>query len=234
MLRRRQSASAFNADSQTGIPKEHYTRMKRLLAIIVTMASGFVLSAAAQTPAPAAPAGPVKIAVIAFQVAVAQTNEGLRNFSDLQKKYEPKRQQLRALAEEIDNLTKQLKAQGDKLSPAEQQTRTKALDDKKKQLDRSAEDAQNDFQTEMSEIYNSLAAKVYDVLANYAQQQGYTVVFDVTGSQQQAPVVLYANESTNITKAVIDAYNLKSGVPAPPAPPTAAPATKPAAKPPVN
>ncbi|HME59599.1 MAG TPA: OmpH family outer membrane protein [Terracidiphilus sp.] len=205
--------------------------MKRLLAIIVTLASGFVLSASAQNPATAAPTGPVKIAVIAFQAAVAQTNEGLRNFSDLQKKYEPKRQQLRALAEEIDNMTKQLQAQGDKLSPTEQQARAKALDDKKKQLDRSAEDAQNDFQTEMQEIYNGLAAKVYDVLANYSQQQGYTVVFDVTGSQQQAPVVLWASPSTDITKQIIEAYNLKSGVPPPPAPPAAAPATKPVAKP---
>jgi outer membrane protein len=208
--------------------------MKRLLALLVTLASGFVLSAAAQTPAAAAPAGPAKIAVIAFQVAVAQTNEGQRNFADLQKKFEPKRQQLKALAEEIDTLTKQLQAQGDKLSPAEQQTRAKTIDDKKKQLDRSAEDAQNDFQTEMQEVYNGLAAKVYDVLANYAQQQGFTVVFDVTGSQQQPPVVLYASESTNITKQVIDAYNLKSGVPAPPAQPAATAPARPAAKPPVN
>jgi outer membrane protein len=211
--------------------------MKRSLALIVILASGFVLSAAAQTPAAAAPAGPAKIAVIAFQVAVAQTNEGQRNFADLQKKYEPKRQQLKTLAEEIDNLTKQLQAQGDKLSPTEQQTRAKTIDDKKKQLDRSVEDAQNDFQTEMQELYNGLAAKVYDVLANYAQQQGFTVVFDVTGSQQQAPVVLYANDSTNITKQIIDAYNLKSGVPAPPAQPAAAaPASAhPAAtKPPVH
>ncbi|MGD0293919.1 MAG: OmpH family outer membrane protein [Terracidiphilus sp.] len=206
--------------------------MKRSLALIVTLASGFVLSAAAQTPATAAPAGPAKIAVIAFQVAVAQTNEGQRNFSDLQKKYDPKRQQLKALSDEIDGLTKQLQAQADKLSDTERASRAKAIDDKKKQLDRAAEDAQNDFQAEMSEIYNSLAAKVYDVLANYAQQQGYTVVFDVTGSQQQAPVVLYASESTNITKQIIDAYNLKSGVPAPPAPP-AAPA-RPTAKPPAN
>jgi outer membrane protein len=211
--------------------------MKRSLALIAILASGFVLSAAAQTPAPAAPAGPTKIAVIAFQVAVAQTNEGQRNFSDLQKKFDPKRQQLKALSDEVDGLTKQLQAQGDKLSPAEQQSRAKAIEDNKKKLEREAEDAQNDFQAEMSELYNGLAAKVYDVLANYAQQQGFTVVFDVTGSQQQAPIVLYANESTNITKQIIDAYNLKSGVPAPPPQPAgAAPATaRPAAaKPPAH
>jgi outer membrane protein len=199
--------------------------MKRSLAIIVTLASGMVLSAFAQTPA----AGPAKVAVVAFQVAVAQTNEGQRNFADLQKKYEPRRAQLKTLSDELDTLTKQLQAQADKLSPAEQQSRAAAAEIKKKQLDRDAEDAQNDFQQEMQEVYNALASKVYDVMQGYAEQQGFTVVLDV--SLQQQPV-LYAAPSTNITKAIIDAYNLKSGVPAPPAQPAGAPAApKPTARP---
>jgi outer membrane protein len=188
--------------------------MKRSLILAVTLASGFALSAAAQTPAaPAAPAGPAKIAVIAFQAAVGQTNEFQRNFADLQKKYEPKRTELKNLNDEIESLTKQLQAQGDKLSEQERAARAKTIDDKTKQLKRSAEDAQNDFQGEMQEMYNGVASKVYDVLSSYAQQQGFTLVLDV--SQQQNPV-LYANESTNITKPVLDAYNVKSGVPAPP------------------
>jgi outer membrane protein len=204
--------------------------MKRSLALIATLASGLALSAAAQTlpaPAAAAPAGPAKIAVIAFQAAVAQTNEGQRNFADLQKKFSPKREQLRALAEEIDTETKQLQAQGDKLSEAVLASRTKAIEDKKKQLQRDSEDAQNDFQQEMQEIFNTLASKVGDVLTSYEQQQGYTLVLDY--AQQQSPV-LYAQPSTDITKAIIDAYNVKSGVPAPPAQPAA---PRPAAKPPV-
>ena len=199
--------------------------MKRSLVLAVTLASGIVLSAAAQTsPAPAAPAGPTKIAVIAFQVAVGQTNEGQRNFADLQKKYAPREESLKNLNDEIETLTKQLQAQGDKLSDTERASRAKAIDDKKKKLDREAEDARNDFQSEMQDMYNGLASKVYDVLESYAQQQGYTLILDV--AQQQTPV-LYATESTNITKAIIEAYNVKSGVPAPP-PPPAGSAPKPA------
>lgn len=201
------------------------------------LASG-ILSAAAQTPAaPVAPAGPTKIAVIAFQAAVGQTNEFQRNFADLQKKYDPKRTQIKAMADEIDGLQKQLQAQGDKLSDAERANRTKTIEDKKKQAQRFAEDAQNDLQGEMQEIYNTVASKVYDVLSTYAQQQGYTLVLDGSGSQQQSPVVLFAGQNIDITKAVIDAYNVKSGVPAPPpqpaatAPKPAAPATRPAAGP---
>jgi len=211
--------------------------MNRISTIAATLVSGFVLSAAAQVPAapapastpaaaaaavPTAPAGPPKIAVIAFQLAVAQTNEGQRDFADLQKKYDPKRQQLKGLSDEVDNLKKQLQAQGDKLSDAERNSRAKTIDEKEKQLQRSAEDAQNDFQQEMQEMYQGLASKVFDVLNSYAQQQGYTLVLDV--SEQQNPV-LYATDSTNITKPIIDAYNVKSGVPAPPPPaPGSAPA----------
>jgi len=202
--------------------------MKRIFAVATLMASGLALTAAAQAPA-AAPAGPAKVAVVAFQVAVAQTNEGQRDFSDIQKKFEPKRAQLKSLSDEIDGLKKQLQAQGDKLSPAESAARTKTIDDKSKQLQRSAEDAQNDFQTEVQEMYNTLASKVYEIVASYAKDQGYTLVVDV--SQQQSPV-LWAAESTNITQAVVDAYNAKSGVPAPPAPAAAAPRpAAPAAKP---
>ena len=208
----------------------------------LTLASGMVLSAAAQTPAapaappapvaaadaaPAAHAGPSKIAVIAFQVAVAQTIEGQRNFTDLEKKFDPKRQQLKALSDEIDSMTKDLQAKGATLSDTERSARATAIDTKKKQLDRDAEDAKSDFQQQMQDLYQTLASKVYDVMQSYAEKQGYTLVLDI--SEQQSPV-LFASTSTNITKQVIDAYNLKSGVPAPPPQPdTDAP--KPAASP---
>lgn len=210
--------------------------MKRSLAIAVLLVSGLALNATAQVPAApstaagavpsATPLGPAKVAVIAFQVAVAQTNEGQRSFADLQKKYDPKRQQLKALSDEIDNLTKQLQTQGSTLSETERTSRSKAIDDKKKQLQRDAEDAQNDMQQEMQELYGSLAQKVFDVLSDYVKQHGYTLVLDV--SQQQTPV-LYFQDSTNITKAVVEAYNTKSGVPAPPAQAPSAPEPAPKA-----
>ena len=137
-----------------------------------------------------------------------------RNFADLERKYDPKRQQLKTLSDEVDNLTKQLQAQANTLSDAERASRGKTIDDKKKQLQRDAEDDQNDFNGEMQELYNTLASKVGDVMIAYAEERGYTLVLDI--AQQQSPV-LYATDSTNITKAVIDAYNVKSGVPAPPA-----------------
>jgi outer membrane protein len=192
--------------------------MKRSLALIVMLASGMVLSAAAQTPAtpaatPPATAQPSKIAVIAFQIAVAQTNEGQRNFADLEKKFQPRQDKLKAMNDEVETLTKQLQAAGATLTDVQRKEKASAIDTKKKQLDRDAQDARTDFQQQVNDLYQGLASKVYDSMQAYAEQQGFTVVLDI--SEQQSPV-LFAAQSTNITKAVIDAYNVKSGVPAPP------------------
>jgi outer membrane protein len=207
--------------------KEISIPMKRSFALATLLASGLALSAAAQT-APAPAAAPSKIAVVAFQVAVAQTNEGERNFADLKKKYEPKENLLKAQDDEIQSLTKQLQATGATLSEADRAGKARVIDDKKKKLQRDADDLRAAGGQEAQEMYATLASKVYDVLAGYAQQQGYTLVLDI--SQQQNPI-LFALPATDITKAVVAAYNLKSGIPAPPASAAAsAPAPKPAAK----
>lgn len=200
------------------------------------LASGLTLVCGAQTPAakPSAPAssaaasaGKDKIAVIAFQEAVRQTNEFQRNFGDLTKKWEPKRDALRKLNEDVETSTKALESQGATLSDTERASRTKAIEGKKKQLDRQAGDAQNDFNQEIQDVFTNSASKVYDVLSAYAKENGYTLVLDV--ADQQTPI-LYALPSTDITKAITAAYNVKSGVPAPP-PAAPAPAGQTAPRP---
>ena len=93
-------------------------------------------------------------------------------------------------------------------------SRARVIDEKKKQLDRDTQDAQSDFQGDLQQLINGVAAKVGAVMTDYAQKQGYTLVLDA-GDQQNA-TVLYAVPPTDITKAIIDAYNVKSGIPAPP------------------
>ena len=202
--------------------------MRRSMLLIGALAAGMVPGLYAQTAE--APPGPLRIAVVSFQDVVTQTNEFQRNFADLQKKYDPKRQQLKTLGDEIETLTKQLDTQGASLSDAERATRARTIDEKKKQAQRLSEDAQKDFQDEMQQFFNSTASKVGDVLIDYAKQQGYTLVLD-GGELQQGPFVLYTVPSTDISKAIVDAYNLKSGVAAPASLP-AAPAPKPETKPP--
>lgn len=207
--------------------------MNHKIAWTAALIAGFTFPGLAQTPAPqtATVAGPTKIAVIAFQTAVSQTNEFQRNFADLQKKYEPKREELKALNDQIDTLKKQLQTQGDTLSDQEREIRTKTINDKEKQMQRLQEDDQTNFQQDMQDTFNGVASKVGNLLISYSQQQGFTLVLD--GGNQQAQLVLFANPGTDITKTIIDAYNVKSGVPAPAAQPAAS-APRPAPRPPTT
>jgi outer membrane protein len=94
-----------------------------------------------------------------------------------------------------------------------------------------AQDDQSDYQSDMRQMVNGVAQKVGAVLTAYAHEHGYTVVLDASQTQANtAPVVLYANPSIDITKAVVAAYNAKSGIPAPPPPAPTPAAHKPAAK----
>lgn len=211
--------------------------MKLTCFTVAALASCLALSASAQSRAVAAaapdagavPSSP-KIAVITFQEAVAATNDFQRRYADLQKKYDPKRQQIKTLSDDINALQKQLQAQSATLSDAERATKAKLLDDKQKELKRTGEDAQGDFQQDMQQTFGTVAQKVAETINAYAKEHGYSVVLD---RDQQVPVVLYANESSDITKAIVDAYNVKSGIPAPehtatPAAPAGKGATTPA------
>ena len=205
--------------------------MKRSLILACLLASGLGMTTFAQTAAPtaaapaSAPAGPAKIGIIAFQPAVFGTNEGQRDSAQLRQKFDPKQAQLKALNDEIDSLTTALKSQGDKLSDAERAARQRTIEEKQKTLQRNVEDAQNEAQAEMGTMYQTLAQKVYEVLQSYAQQNGYTMIVDI--STEKSPI-LWASQATDVTQAVVQAYNAKSGVPAQPGAGAAPAATRPA------
>lgn len=191
--------------------------MKRLPLFALFLASAPAVMAFGQAAAaPKSAAVPVpmaKVAVIAFQAAVTQTNEFQRDAADLQKKYDPRRAQLKTLSNEIDTLTKQLQADDAKLTDAERVSRTRTIEEKKKQLDRDTQDAQSDFQTDMQQVINDVAQKVGALMSDYAEKHGYTLVLDA--GNQQTQTVLYAADALDITREIIDAYNTKSGIPAP-------------------
>ncbi|HEY8998680.1 MAG TPA: OmpH family outer membrane protein, partial [Edaphobacter sp.] len=95
-------------------------------------------AAAANTPPPPPQAVPAKIALIAFEQAVFATNEGQQAVQAVQKKYDPKRQQIETLGQEVDSLKKQLQSAPATLSDEERATRLKNIDTKEKQLNRDA------------------------------------------------------------------------------------------------
>lgn len=185
-------------------------------------------AAPATTPASTAAtaSGGVKVGIIDIQQAIVGTNEGARDFETLQKKFEPKRNELAGLNTEIENLKKQLNTQGDKMNEEARATLLKSIESKQKVLQRTGEDAQNDFQQQQNEIAQRILQKMAPVIDKYAKSNGYGLLFDSSNPWPQGPL-LWATAGVDLTKVIVDAYNAQSGVAAPIRPAGSTPAGKP-------
>jgi len=207
------------------------------LAAALTTATGMAQTNGASAPAAPAPAAaapaavapqavPAKIAVIEYEQVAAATNEGQRALQEIQKKYEPKKTQLDALGAEIDSLQKQLQAAGNTLSDEDRASRLRAIDTKQKQYQRDGEDATNAYNADVQDAIAKVAQKLGPVVMKYVQQNGYTMLLDNNGQQQQGGgLTLLWAPGADISQAIVDAYNASSGVAAPP--PAAPSATRP-------
>jgi len=200
--------------------------MKRTFARVVLPLVLLSVTALAQTgnatPAPSTGPAPTKVGIINVQQAILLTNEGKRDFEALEKKFEPKRTELQNLQKEVDDLKKQLSTQGDKLNEEARNKMAKDIDSKSKTLQRSLEDAQQDFQSQQGDIVNRIGQKLMDVIDKYAKSNSYAAILDV--SNPQSPV-LWAAANTDVTQDISQAYNAQSNVPAPASTPSAPSAT---------
>ena len=192
-------------------------------------------AATAPDPALAGTAG--KLGTINIEQAIYASNEGQRDFDALAKKLEPKQTELKNMNDEVESLKKQLSTQGDKLNEDSRGALVKQVEEKQKRLERSVQDARDDAQSQQNEIAQRILQKMAPIIVKYAGDKGFGVIMDTSNPWPQGPV-LWAGPSVDITKAIVDAYNVQSGVPAPARPVTtkpaasttrpAAPATKPA------
>ena len=182
---------------------------------MTAQATGAAAAATTNTAPSAAATGPQKIAVIDIQTAILATNEGQRDFNQLNAKFDPKRNELQAANKEIEDLKRQLQTQDGKLNEDARGTLVKSIDQKQKSLQRNSEDAQNDYQQQQNEIVQRILGKLAPVVKKYATDNGVTLLIDISNPWPQGQV-LWARDSVDITRPVVEAYNAQSGVPAPP------------------
>jgi outer membrane protein len=171
-------------------------------------------SPAAASPSPTNTGSGTKVGTINIEYAVGGTNEGRRDFDALDKKLEPKKNELKSQNDELEALQKQLQTQSDKLNDDARATLVKQIETKKKSFDRSVQDAQEDAQNQQKEIFSRILQKMAPVIVKYAQDNGLGMIVDTSNPWPQSPI-LWAGEGVDITKPVVDIYNTQSGVPAP-------------------
>ena len=210
-----------------------FMRFLPAMALAVSVAALAQTGTAAASPAPASPAAlpaapsaaptapavtatGTKVGTINIEQAIFATNEGRRDFEALSKKLEPKQTELKNKNDEIESLKKQLNTQGDKLNDESRNGLVKQIEAKQKTLDRDVQDAREEAQNQQNEIAQRILQKMAPVIQKYASENGYGVLLDTSNPWPQGPVI-QLSEAMDVTKGVIEAYNVQSGVAAPPA-----------------
>lgn len=154
-----------------------------------------------------------KVAAINVESAIFMTNEGQRDMGSLQKKFEPRSNDLKSKSEEIDALKKQLTAAG--LTQDKKDDLNRQIELKQKAFERERQDAQEDFQGQQTEIGQRIFQKMAPVIMKYAQENGLGMIIDTSTPWPNGPVLWANPASMDITKAVVEVYNQQSGVTAP-------------------
>lgn len=210
--------------------------MNRTLVLATALAAGLAvpsISAQAATSSAAKPAAapanvkpeaiPAKVAIISFQQVVIATNEGQRAIAEVQKKYAPQKQKIDAEGAEVDSLKKQVQSLPSTTTDDERASRLRTIDEKEKQLQRDEEDASNAYQGDLQEAFGKVAQKVGAAAVKYAQENGFTMIVNIEPNQQAPNPIMWWEPGTDISQAVVNAYNASSGI-APPPPSAPAPA----------
>lgn len=216
------------------------SKFLRVLAIATFVTPGLAVAQAttpaSSDPLPAAPGAPTtvatgtgtKVGTISVEQAIFASNEGQRDFEALSKKLEPKQTELKGQNDEIDSLKKQLNTQDGKLNDEARANLVKQIEEKQKKLERDVQDARDDAQNQQNEIAQRILQKMAPIIVKYAGDNGFGLIIDTSNPWPNGPV-LWAGTSVDITKPVVDTYNVQSGVPAPAHTTTPAAGTKPSA-----
>ena len=110
------------------------------------------------------------------------------------------------------------------MSDDEQRRLQRDLEEKQKELKRSTDDAQSDYNADMEESVRKIGQKMARIVGEYAQQNGFVLIID----DAQIPIY-YASKDIDISVECVKRYDAANPVAeAPPAPKP--PATPPPSK----
>jgi Skp family chaperone for outer membrane proteins len=184
--------------------------------------------AAGQTPAQTA--APAKIGILNAQAALFSTKDGQAASEELKKRFEPKIAELQKKETELRDIQDRISRGQNTMAPVALQELQKQFDQKKKAFDRDKQDLDDEGNAAESKITSELSEKLKKVIDKIGLDGGYTLIIDVSNPNTG---LVYFQEGTDITQAVIEAYDktVSTAKPAVSAvkPPPAKPATPPPA-----
>jgi outer membrane protein len=196
--------------------------MKRTI-FALALTSATAVAGLAQTPTPrpaattsapaaasAAPGGGTgaegKVAYINTAAFRQGINELKVKLDALNTEFEPKRKEVQSLEEEVTNIKNKISTQGATVSAQVRNQWAEEGTEKEKRLTRLKEDYDALGQRKLGELSQPVYDKVGKFLEQYCQARGIIMVME-GGAAQQAGILLFAAQATDITEDFMKEYN---------------------------
>lgn len=142
-----------------------------------------------------------KIGAVNLPKAILNTTVGKQAIAELEKKYQPLQQQLQEQQRQVNDLRARLQKQSSTLTEGDRRRLSRELELKQSALKHTAEEARSDFAKERDESLNRIGAELLKLIAEYAQENGYSLVF----ASDRIPVY-YAAKEAQLTGEIIKRY----------------------------
>ncbi len=162
----------------------------------------FLLAVALLSAAPDVAAGELKIATVDLNRVMNEVEEGKAEQARLQTIYEGKRAELAQMEEALVTLNKEYQSQAAVLSATAKQDYEQRLYQQQATYQQAMALAEQEMQQAQLQVMDKLMGKMRGVAEQVAKEKGYTMVLESSQG-----LVVWADESVDITAAVITRYN---------------------------
>jgi outer membrane protein len=187
------------------LKKNYVVRCALVLGMAIT-AAGQAAPAAAPAPTPAATAGPTptKVGIINITAAILQTKDGQKAAAELKTKFDPKKSALEKRQQDIQALQDQLRKGAATMSDEAKARMERDISTNDRSLKNDADDLNTEVDQDQQKLMQDIWGKMNPIINQFATQNGYAVVLDV--SNQQGGVIFGAAD-INITPEIIKLYD---------------------------
>ena len=181
-----------------------FTRSRRVLVFIAGLAG--VMGAAPWALSQGLGGAGLKVGFVNSVEVLQGTDEGRQALTALQQWTENRRKELEQDKTELDRLREQFAAQERTLNPDTRTEMMRTIEDRDRRLRRKQEDSQLESEAKNRQMLEQIGTKIQTIINEYAQQNGYSVIFLRNEGQS------YVDPSLDVTKELVAIYNQRHPV----------------------
>ena len=181
-----------------------FTRSRRVLVLFAGLAG--VMGAAPWAVSQGLGGAGLKVGFVNSVEVLQGTDEGRQALTVLQQWTEDRRKELEQDKTELDRLREQFAAQERTLNPDTRTEMMRTIEDRDRRLRRKQEDSQLESEAKNRQMLEQIGTKIQTIINEYAQQNGYSVIFLRNEGQS------YVDPSLDVTKELVAIYNQRHPV----------------------